>query len=52
VIAAIPHIDHGHLGVNAFPLIGRDLTWGNPVGRDYTWGGPTIGQQLAEAMSV
>lgn len=50
-IASIPGVDHGHLGIDARSLIGRDLTWGKPVGRDYTFGGPTIGQQLARALT-
>lgn len=50
-IASIPGVDHGHLGIDARLLIGRDLTWGKPVGRDYTFGGPTIGQQLARALT-
>lgn len=51
-IAAIPGIDHGHLGIDARPLIGHDMTWGKPVGRDYTFGGPTIGQQLTKALAA
>lgn len=50
-IAAIPNVDHGHLGVNARSLLGHDLKWGrNGNGPDYTYGSPTIGRQLAEGM--
>jgi hypothetical protein len=52
-IAAIPGVDHGHIGVNAKPLIGRDLRWGrNGNGPDYTWGAPTIGNQLTLALAA
>lgn len=51
-IASIPGVDHGHLGIDARPLIGHDMTWGKPVGRDYTFGGPTIGQQLTRALAT
>lgn len=51
-IAVIPGVDHGHLGINAMPLIGKDLKWGrNGNGPDYTWGSPTIGKQLAVALA-
>ena len=37
-IALIPGADHGHLGIDARPLIQRDLKWGrNGNGPDYTW---------------
>lgn len=52
-IAAIPGADHGHLGIDARPLIGRDLRWGrNGTGPDYTFGSPTIGQQLTKALAT
>jgi hypothetical protein len=52
-IAVIPGADHGHIGINAMPLIGKDLLYGrNGTGPDYTWGSPTIGAQLAKELSV
>lgn len=50
-IARIPGVDHGHLGINARPLLGHDFKWGrNGNGPDYTYGAETIGRQLAEGM--
>lgn len=47
-IAAIPGADHGHLGIDARKLTGKDLKWGKRGnGPDYTYGSPTIGRQLA-----
>lgn len=47
-IAAIPGADHGHLGIDARVLVGRDLLWGRRGnGPDYTYGAPSIGVQLA-----
>lgn len=52
-IAAIPGADHGHIALNAKPLIGKDLLWGrNGNGPDYTWGAPPIGKQLAAALAA
>lgn len=52
-IAAIPGSDHGHLGIDARRLIGKDLIWGrNGNGPDYTFGAPTIGQQLAKVLEA
>lgn len=52
-IAAIPGVDHGHLGIDARDLIGKDLLWGeNGRGPDYTWGSPTLGKQLAMALAA
>jgi hypothetical protein len=49
-IALIPGADHGHLGIDARTLIGKDLKWGrNGNGPDYTFGAPTIGVQLTRA---
>lgn len=49
VIAAIAGVDHGHLGIDARPLLDRDLRWGrNGNGPDYSFGAKTIGQQLLE----
>jgi hypothetical protein len=52
-IAAIPGVDHGHLGINAIPVIGKDLSWGRyGRGPDYTWGSPTVGAQLQKALAL
>ena len=47
---ARPHV---HLGIDARPLIGRDLKWGRDGnGPPYTFGSPTIGAQLAKALEA
>lgn len=46
---ARPHL---HVGIDARPLIGRDLKYGaNGNGPDYTWGSPTIGAQLTKMLA-
>lgn len=51
-IAAIPREDHGHLGIDARPLIHRDLKWGrNGNGPDYTYGAEAVGRQLARGLA-
>lgn len=50
-IAAGPR-PHVHWGIDARPLIGRDLRWGRDGdGPDYTFGSPTIGAQLAKGLA-
>lgn len=50
-IAAIPGADHGHLGIDARPLIEKDFKWGrHGNGPDYSFGAKTIGQQLAAVL--
>ena len=53
-VAAISRADggpHCHLGIDARPLIGRDLRWGaNGNGPNYTYGSPTIGAQLTKGL--
>jgi hypothetical protein len=50
-IAFIPGADHVHWGINAIPLIGKDLLYGrNGRGPDYTFGSPTVGRQLERAL--
>lgn len=44
---------HVHLGINAKPLIGHSLLYGeNGSGPPYTYGSPTVGTQLKEALSL
>jgi hypothetical protein len=44
---------HVHIGIDARPLIGRDLLYGRTgYGPDYTWGSPSIGVQLREGLSL
>lgn len=52
-IALIPGADHGHLGVDARPLVKRDLLYGeNGRGPDYTYGSPAIGAQLTKGLAT
>lgn len=47
---ARPHV---HLGIDARPLIGRDLKWGRDGnGPPYTYGAPTVGAQLTKALEA
>ena len=50
-IANQVNTDHVHLGIDARPLIKKDLLYGkNGTGPDYTHGSPSIGAQLLKGM--